>query len=174
MIFHPCNTLKRRNFEAAGRILAIECLDRTRVSIFPEKNFQPGTWNNPEKHLGTRNSGFQPGTRNYPEIFPSSNPELGKISGSNLEPGKISGFQPRTRKNFRVPTRNTEKFPGSNPEHGKISGFQPGTRKNFQVPTRNPEHILFPLKTQPPAPPFPLSPCTHIKYILRNVGGVAD
>ena len=21
-----------------------------RVSIFPEKNFQPGTWNNPEKH----------------------------------------------------------------------------------------------------------------------------
>ena len=28
------------------------------VSIFPEKNFQPGTWNNPEKHLGTRNSGF--------------------------------------------------------------------------------------------------------------------
>ena len=29
-----------------------------RVSIFPEKNFQPGTWNNPEKHLGTRNSGF--------------------------------------------------------------------------------------------------------------------
>ena len=70
----------------------------SRVSIFPEKNVQPGTWNNPEKHLGTRNSGFKPGTRNYPEIFPSSNPELGKISSSNPEPGKISWFQPGTRK----------------------------------------------------------------------------
>ena len=85
-------------------------------------------------------------------IFPSwktmrKNPEITwKFPGS--------GFRVPTRKNFRVPGWNPEKFPCSELEPGKISGLQP-------------------LKT-PPLPPLLLSPCTHIKYILRNVGEVAD
>ena len=67
-------------------------------------------------------------------IFPGwktmrKNPEI-----TRKFPG--SGFQPRTWKNFRVPTWNPEKFPGSNPELGTI-------RKFFRIPTRNPEHGNF-------------------------------
>ena len=71
-----------------------------------------------------------------------------RVPGSNPEkPGKITIFpgwktmrkNPEiTRKNFRIPTRNPEKFPGFNPEPRNIYEFQPGTRKIFWIPTRNP------------------------------------
>ena len=63
----------------------------------------------------------------------------GLISGSVSNPqSKIVGVAykfGKARAEFRVPTRNPEKYPGSNPER-----------------------ILFPLKTQPPAPPSPFLP----------------
>ena len=84
-----------------------------RVSIFREKISNPelGTTRKNISEPGI--PGSNPGTRNYPEIVPSSNPELRKTSGSNREPGKISGFQPGTR--------NLDIFPGWNPE--KIPGW---------------------------------------------------
>ena len=80
-----------------------KCLGTIRVSIFPEINFQPGTWNNPEKHLGTRVLGSNPELENIrnPEKFPSSNPEHRKISKFHPETRKF--FRVETRKHFRVP-----------------------------------------------------------------------
>lgn len=59
-----------------------------KVFPFSEKKFQPGSWNNPKKYLGTGNSEFR----------------LGKFPGFDLEIGQISGFHPGTGKHFRVPT----------------------------------------------------------------------
>ena len=112
----------------AGKILAFRVSNRVSTGI-PGSGFQPRKTRKNHDFSGLENNAENP---EITQKFPGSG-----FRGSNPEPRKISGFQPGTRKNFRVPTQNPEKFPGSNPEHGKISGFQPGTRKIFRIPTRN-------------------------------------
>ena len=96
-------------------------LNRVSTGI-PGSGFQPGKTQKNHDFSGLENNVEKPG--NNPEIsgtrtseFPGSGFQLGKISGSNPEPGKISWFKP-------------------------VSNLEPGTQEFFRVPTRHAYYFL--------------------------------
>ena len=92
------------------------------------------------------------------------NPE--KFPGSNPEPGKISRFQPGTRKNFRVPTRNSENSEFRVPE---ISGLFPGFSALFSNPEKSLIFRVFPGWNPEPGIPMETllgSSCVQSTYIF--------